>query len=142
MEITQEQQEKLNKIGKKHNIKLAMIIGSRTEKGNPKKDSDLDIAFILDKSAKNNPSFNGKLFVDLLSVFEGYNIDLINIQNTDIIFHFEVYLNSELIIGDELDYLEFKSRTFREYFDSKDLFRLQSILLRKKHNLLKKEIYA
>jgi len=137
MNISKEQQEKLSGIQKGHNIKLAMVIGSRTEKGNPKEDSDLDIAFILNRPERKYSYIYGELFSDLSEVFQEYNIDIVNIKNTDFLFRYEVYLNSELIIGDEMNYLEFKARAFREYVENKDLLKLSDIILKKKLNLLK-----
>lgn len=142
MKITQEQQEKLNKIGKEHNIKLAMIIGSRTEKGSPKPNSDLDVAFILNAPERKYSYIYGELYSDLSDVFPEFNVDIVNLKNTNFVFRYEVYLNSELIIGNELDYSEFLSRSYKEFMDSRDLLRLRETLLKKHHNMLKQKIYA
>ncbi|MFH1030741.1 MAG: nucleotidyltransferase domain-containing protein [bacterium] len=141
MEIIIEQQKKLKEIGKKHKIKLAMIFGSRA-KGNPKEDSDLDIAFIFFKDETKYRYYYGELFADLGNVFRGYNIDLLNLRDVDYFVKYEVARNSRLIIGEPLDYCEFRARANRIYKDSFDLRKLNDILLEKKHRLLKEKIYA
>src|SRR4030043_1210132 len=139
MEITKAQQKKLKELGKKHGIKLAMIFGSRA-KGNPKKDSDLDIAFISSKDEKKYSYYYGELFGDLGTIFKGYDIDLLNLKDVDYFVKYEVARNSRLIIGEPLEYCEFRARAYRMYKDSFDLRRLNDILLEKKHRLLKEKI--
>ncbi len=148
MTITRAQKKELARIGKKHNIKLAMIFGSRAKKGNPREDSDLDIAFIFKNrelkisSAKKYSYYYGELFKDLSNVFKGYNVDLADLKNTDFIFRYELFLNSILIIGTTFNFCEFQSRAYREYMDSYDLLKLYDILSLKKEKLIKQKIYA
>ncbi|MFH1175266.1 MAG: nucleotidyltransferase domain-containing protein [bacterium] len=136
MKITQQQKKQLKEMGKKHNIKLALIFGSRTEKGKPDENSDLDIVFALKTNGKEQSQCFGEIFNDFSEIFKGYNVDIVNIKDTDFVFKYEVYLNSELIIGDENDYLEFRARAYKEYADSQDLLRLRDILLKKKHKFV------
>lgn len=142
MEITNAQKKKIKKIGENNNLMLAMIFGSRA-KGNSKEDSDLDIAFMFKKEAdKKYKYYYGGLFKDLSEIFKGYNVDLVDLKNTDFIFRYELFLNSRLIFGNPLNYYEFKARAFREYMDNSDLLRLYDILAKKKNKLLKQKIYA
>jgi len=142
MELTQKQKKQLKEMSKKHDMKLALIFGSRTEKGKPDENSDLDIAFALKANEKKQSQCFGEIFNDFSKIFKGYNVDIVNIKDTDFVFKYEVYLNSELIIGDENDYLEFRARAYKEYADSWDLLRLRDVLLKKKHKLLEKKIYG
>ena len=143
MIITQEQQEQLKKIAEKHKLKLAVIFGSRANnKGNPREDSDLDIAFSSLGKSQNDTYYYGNLFNDLSDIFQGYNVDLLDLKNVDYFVKYEVCNNSQLIIGDPLYYYEFRAKAHRMYEDSYDLRKLNDILLRKKHQLLKKKIYG
>ena len=45
MELTKEQKQKIDKIGKKYDLKLALLFGSRA-RNQERKDSDLDIAIL------------------------------------------------------------------------------------------------
>lgn len=143
MEITIIQKKEIKKMGEKNNLLFAMIFGSRAEKGNPREDSDLDIAVMFKKGAdKKYKYYYGEIFKDFSEIFKGYNVDLVDLKNTDFIFRYELFLNSQLIFGNPINYYEFKARAFREYMDSKDLLRLYNILAKKKNKLLKQKIYA
>lgn len=141
MKISQTQRKKLKAIGKKHNIKLAMVFGSQA-KGILNYESDLDIAINIEKPKIKYKYYFGELIKDFSEVFGDQAIDLVDLTTADFLLKYEIYLNSQLIIGNHLDYCEFRARSYKTFEDSQDLLRLQDILLNKKHNLLRKEIYA
>ena len=143
MIITQEQQEQLTKFAERHKLQLVIIFGSRANsKGNPREDSDLDIAFISSEKSQNDTYYYGNLFNDLSDIFQEYNVDLLDLKNADDFVKYEIYNNSQLILGSQFDYCEFRAKAYRMYEDSYDLRKLNDILLRKKHQLLKKKIYG
>lgn len=69
---------------------------------------------------------------DFAQIFEVNEIDVKSLHNTGPLFRYQVMQNSVLLYGRNYDYLTFKSYAFRDYHDSKDLFRLKEVLIRKR----------
>ena len=119
----------IEKLAKEHNLSLVLLYGSQA-KGEIRKDSDIDLAVLGvepistdDLIALNN---------DFAQVFKVKEIDVKSLHNTGPLFRYQVMQNSVLLCGRNYDYLTFKSYAFRDYHDSKDLFRLKEVLIRKR----------
>ena len=69
-------------------------------------------------------------------------IDLTNLQTATPLLLHEIFENSQLIYGDELDYEEQRARAFRKYIDAQPLFALRRAMIEKRQQQLKKKIYA
>lgn len=97
LQITPEQQQKLNEIGQKYNLALILAYGSQV-KGQPRPDSDLDIA-VLDQQKTDYERF-GTLFSEISDVFRGKNVDLRFLNEADYFYLDQVMKNSQLLFGD------------------------------------------
>ena len=137
--LTEVQKQKIKHIGKKYNLKLIIIHGSYAT-GKIKPDSDLDIG-ILGKKPLDYKTF-GNIYLDLEEVFdnnESRELDIKSLHKIDPLFRYYVAKDSQLIYGDTYDYNEFRAYAFRLYFDSKDLLKLERLLVFKYQNHLNKK---
>jgi len=128
MKITKKQQEKINKIGKKYNLKLAVIYGSFA-KGKNRQTSDLDIAVLGERELDFKTIL--ELYSEFSDVFRDKEIDIKSLHRVDPFFRYQVMRDSILIYGKSLEYHNFKAYAFQAYMDSKDLLRLEQIMSQK-----------
>jgi hypothetical protein len=63
-------------------------------------------------------------------------LDIKSLHKADPLFCYQVAKDSQLLYGDLTDFNEFKAYAFSYYFDSKDLFHLEKILIQKFQNYL------
>jgi len=131
MHLTEEQQQKIERVGKKYNLRFILLHGSYAT-GKIKIDSDLDIALLGKKPIEFDELL--AIYSDLSEIF-GDNaqreLDIKSLHKTDPLFCYQVTKDSQLLYGDLTDFNEFKAHAFSNYFDSKDLFHLERILIQK-----------
>jgi len=129
----------LNKLAKKHSLKLLLLFGSQVN-GKAKDDSDTDIAYLANSplSASQIIDLNN----DLVVLFSTDKVDQVDLQKANPLLLSEIAKNNCLIFGKQIDYIKFKAKAFRVFIDSASLFRLQDILMEKRHKLLSQSIYA
>ena len=131
MFLTEEQQQKIERVGKKYNLRFILLHGSYAT-GKIKIDSDLDIALLGKKPIEFDELL--AIYSDLSEIF-GDNaqreLDIKSLHKTDPLFCYQVAKDSQLLYGDLTDFNEFKAHAFSNYFDSKDLFHLERILIQK-----------
>jgi predicted nucleotidyltransferase len=136
MYLTRDQQQKIKKVGKKYGLKFILLHGSyATDK--MKTGSDLDIALLGEKLIE----FEELLAIhnDLAEIFGDdllRELDIKSLHKADPLFRYQVAKDSQLLYGDLTDFNEFKAYAFSNYFDSKDLFHLEKILIQKFQNYL------
>jgi len=136
MHLIQEQQQKIGEVGRKYHLKFILIHGSYAT-DRMKTGSDLDIALLGEKPIE----FEELLAIhsDLAEIFGDHpqrELDVKSLHKADPLFCYQVAKNSQLIYGDLTDFNEFKAHAFSSYFDSKDLFHLEKILIQKFQNYL------
>ena len=119
----------IGKLAKEHNLSLVLLYGSQAN-GNIRTDSDIDIAVLGTKPISTDDLIS--LNNDFAQIFKVNEIDIKSLHNTGPLFRYQVMQNSVLLYGRNYDYLTFKSYAFRDYHDSKDLFRLKEVLIRKR----------
>ncbi len=93
-------EKKLRSLCRKNSIGVAYLFGSRQEEGKvylregtqPKmKGSDLDIAVEIDnRRCRSFADIYKDLFVDLVTLFEPFDVDLVILNEMDPLFQFEV----------------------------------------------------
>ncbi len=102
--------EKLEDIFGRYGVVLAYLFGSQKEvgisflKGNPAQadeKSDLDIGVVFRKLPGDAFGVYGELYADLSLLFEPFNIDLVFLQETGILFQYEAILGEILYCEDE-----------------------------------------
>ena len=136
MHITQEEQQKIEEVGRKYRLRFVLLHGSyATNKA--KAGSDLDIALLGEKPIE---------FEELLAIYSNLEeifgdhprreLDIKSLHKADPLFCYQVARDSQLLYGDRTDFNEFKAHAFSNYFDSKDLFHLEKILIQKFQNYL------
>jgi hypothetical protein len=99
--------------------------------------SDLDIALLGEKRIEFEELL--ALYSDLAEIFGDdpqRELDIKSLHKADPLFCFQVARDSQLLYGDPTDFNEFKAYAFSNYFDSKDLFHLEKILIQKFQNYL------
>ena len=131
MRLTQEQQQKIEEVGRKYRLKFILLHGSYAT-GKVKSGSDLDIALLGEKLIE---------FEELVAIYSGLaeifgdnpqrELDIKSLHKADPLFRYQVAKDSQLLYGDLTDFNEFKAYAFSNYFDSKDLFHLEKILIQK-----------
>ncbi|GJQ60770.1 MAG: nucleotidyltransferase domain-containing protein [Candidatus Scalindua sp. AMX11] len=121
--------QRIRNLAKKYNLSLVLLYGSQV-KGKIRKESDIDIAVLGTKQISTDDLI--ALNNDFAQIFESYNIDVKSLHNTDPLFRYQVMLNAVLLYGRSYDFFTFKAYSFRAYHDSKDLFRLKEILIKKR----------
>ena len=139
MKLTKREKQKINKVGRKYNLKLILLHGSYVT-GKAKPGSDLDIAFL----GKNPIDFKtlSRIYSDIEDIFgDNFNreLDIKSLHKVDPLFCYQVAKYSKLLYGNLFDYNEFKAYAFRFYYDAKDLFRLEGLLVSKYQNYLNKK---
>lgn len=138
MKISSQQKNKISQITQKYNLEMILLFGSQVN-GQTNFDSDFDIAYLPKKKLGGKQKIN--LNCDFIDVFHNDKIDMVNVQGANPLLKYEISQNSQLLFGDEIDYLNFKGRAYRQYIDAQPLFELQHILVKKRHELLRKSIY-
>jgi len=130
MDLTNEQQGKIDQIGKKHDLKMMVIYGSQVN-GKTHSASDLDIGILLHQ---NPESFHALLDVqdDLKNIFSDFKMDVRYLNNTSPYFRFEAIYKGKLIYGSNYDYVKLCAKVFKEYVDTKYLRDLRDDLIQKR----------
>jgi predicted nucleotidyltransferase len=136
MHLTQEQQRKIEEVGRKYSLKFILLHGSYAT-NKMKTGSDLDIALLGEKSLELEELL--AIHSDMADIF-GDNpqreLDIKSLHKADPFFCYQVTKDSQLLYGDVTDFNEFKAHAFSNYFDSRDLFWLEKILIQKFQNYL------
>jgi len=136
MHLTQEQQQKIEEVSRNHSLRFILLHGSYVT-GKIKIGSDLDIALLGGKPIEFEELL--AIYSDLAEIF-GDNpqreLDVKSLHKADPLFCYQVVKDSQLLYGDLTDFNEFKAYAFSNYYDSKDLFHLEKILIQKFQNYL------
>jgi len=139
MILTEVEKQKIIETGKKYNLKLIIFHGSyATDKARP--GSDLDIG-ILGKKPLDFKTV-GNIYSDLEEIFgnnDARELDVKSLHKIDPLFRYQVAKDSQLIYGSTIDYNEFRAYAFRLYCDSKDLLKLEKLLVSKYQDYLNKK---
>ena len=131
MRLTEEQQQKIEEVGRKYRLRFILLHGSyATDK--MKTGSDLDIALLGEKPIESEELLD--IYSDLAEMFGDdpqRELDIKSLHKADPLFCYQVAKDSQLLYGDLTEFNEFKAYAFSNYFDSKDLFHLERILIQK-----------
>ena len=138
MLITKEQKRKIEKVGRKYNLKMVLLYGSCAT-GKKKAGSDLDIAVLGQEPIEMNKLL--EIHNDIADIFgdsRQQELDLKSLHDVNPFFHFEVMRHSVLLYGNPVDYYSFKAYAFRDFQDSQSLFNLLRVIIRKRQRYLMK----
>ena len=139
MAKTQLYNQRIGEIAGKYGLKLLLLFGSRAkDKKNIREDSDFDFAYLSEKKLDIKQEI--ELNCDLIDAFGCDKVDLVDLRKDNPLLRYEIYRNSKLLYGNEIDYLEFKAFAFKDYINHKPLFELRDFLMNKRHKLLGKFI--
>jgi predicted nucleotidyltransferase len=136
MRLTEEQQKKVEEVGRKYRLKFILLHGSYAT-NKIRKGSDLDIALRGEKPIEFEELLS--IYSDLAEIFGDdpqRELDIKSLHKADPLFCYQVAKDSQLLYGDITDFNELKAYAFSNYFDSKDLFHLEKILIQKFQNYL------
>lgn len=131
MKITKEQQEQINKIGEKYQLRFIIIHGSYAS-GEEKKGSDLDVAIL----GREKVEFSRLLAIhgEMGRIFgdnKTRELDLKTLHDKDPLFIFQAVSKGMLIYGDKHDYSFFEALSIRKYLSNNKIFKLEDILIKK-----------
>ena len=120
---------KIAEIAEKKKLSLLILYGSQVT-GKARNDSDIDIVAL----GKNPLHFKDitDIINDFSDLLESDKIDVKSLHFTDPLFRFQVMRDGILLYGDRKNFLSFKAYAFRDYHDSKDLFVLRDLLIKKR----------
>jgi len=136
--ITKEQKRKIEKVGRKYNLKMVLLYGSCAT-GKKKAGSDLDIAVLGQEPIEMNKLL--EIHNDIADIFgdsRQQELDLKSLHDVNPFFRFEVMRHSVLLYGNPVDYYSFKAYAFRDFQDSQSLFNLLRVIIRKRQRYLMK----
>lgn len=138
MKINSETRKKLNKIGGKYDLKFVILHGSYARR-EEKPGSDLDVAVLGKKFINFKKQL--EIFGDLTKVF-GDNrkreLDVKTLHGADPLFLYEVVKDGQLVFGDLSAYDNFILYAYKNFHDSRSLFRLRDEIIGKRMSDLKK----
>lgn len=103
--------EKLKEIFAGYGVKLAYLFGSQKEKGaeflsgkteKPERGSDLDIGLVFGQFPREPLEIYGELYAGLAVIFEPFEIDLVFLQETEVLFQYEAIKGILIYSEDEV----------------------------------------
>jgi len=136
LKTTQKQLKNIKKIGKNNDLIFVTVFGSQVS-GKTHKESDLDIG-ILSKNKIGYQQYKN-LFGELGDVFKGENVDVRILNDSDPLFRYQAFFPSQLLYGNEMDYLNYKAFAFKDYIDNDKIFKMVADNNRKQVNKLVKK---
>ena len=138
--MEKEKNKQIKKIAKKYDLELLLLFGSRVNKKFLHKESDFDIAYLSERELSGQEQVD--LNCDLMDIFHSDKIDTVNLRKANPLLRYQIAAKSELLYGDEMEYLGFKAFGFKDYVLHRSLFELEDSLINKRHQLLTKSIYG
>lgn len=117
-------EEHICKFVEEFDISLIYIFGSYA-KGNNRKDSDIDIALLL--NGEIDPYTKLNILGALVDIFKTENIDLVILNDVNEVLRFQVIKYGKLIyMESQLSKVLFETRTMSEYMDMEHFRNMQS----------------
>lgn len=124
---------------------MAVLFGSRA-KGTARNESDFDIAVFTrpegELARNTHASVQVILLLSRYLKIPSEKIDLSNPCLDDPLLMYEIFHQGTLIFGSELDFLEYRAMSYRNYIDAKDFFALSDDILKKNQERLREKIKA
>lgn len=120
---------KIAETAEKKKLSLIILYGSQAT-GKARNDSDIDMAALGERPLRFEDIAD--LINDFSDVFGSNEIDVKSLHFADPLFRFQVMRDGILLYGDRKKFLSFKAYAFRDYHDSKDLFMLKDLLIKKR----------
>lgn len=129
---------KLEEFARELGVRFVVLYGSYAV-GDHKEKSDVDVAVLFDPESI-PASFDkySKCLEMLGKIFSLPSpIDFVVLNNANILLRYEITSKGKLLYGDEDDYEQYKAFAFRDYFDAKELFSLEELLINRRQTFLK-----
>ena len=120
---------KIAEIAEKKKLSLVILYGSQAT-GKIRSDSDIDIAALGNRPLRFEDITD--LINDFSEAFNSNEIDVKSLHFASPLFRFQVMRDGILLCGDRKKFISFKAYAFRDYCDSKDLFVLRDLLIKKR----------
>lgn len=141
MNLTQAQQQQLDTVAHRHQLKFVVLHGSYAT-GKEHVGSDIDIAVL----GKNTIDYKQQLelYGDFANIFGDSSereLDFKTLQQVDSLFRYLVIRDGVLLYGNQTAYDEFRAYAYRDYVDSQDLRDIEKHLVKKNIQILS-QLYA
>ena len=107
--------EKMAKIVKKYHLVFVVLFGSKARGEKQNIESDLDIA-VLPPEESSYELFKN-LYSEFSDLFRGENVDVRFLDDSNLMFRYQVVKHGILLAGDEKEYLDYKLSIIRQYAD-------------------------
>lgn len=128
-----ETRERIAAAARSLGLRLVVLFGSRASASPPPgPDSDWDIAVCGCPRSRFADCFKA-----LSAAIDYGELDLVRLEDADCLFRHEIMRVAVLLHGDPDLFCEMRTRAWREFEDSTDLFALEQALFRKKMDLLR-----
>lgn len=129
------------RVAKKYNLVFVILFGSKARMEKPNPETDFDIAVLT----KKDPDYKlfGKLFSEFSDIFRGENVDVRFLNDSDLLFRHSVVRDGVLLYGDEVEYLNYRLLTIKQYTDDgQKYFPMLDRLILKQQQHFEENFYA
>lgn len=118
--LSVKQRMSLEQIAQKYSLELVLLFGSRVS-GKIHKESDFDIAYSA--LEKLDLTEEARLILDLSSVFQSENIDLVNLKNASPLLLFAITKDALVLFEKKsLTFYHLRAYAFHQYIETKPLY--------------------
>lgn len=124
LKLTRKQQAKINKIGNKYGLKIAVVFGSFV-RGKMHQRSDIDIAVSKKNSQSLDLTAYSNISHDFSKIFENKEIDISQIDYASPLLLNQINKTGEKLYGHKKDFDKFKLYSFHRYNDYKPYLKLE-----------------
>jgi predicted nucleotidyltransferase len=130
----------LEQVARELGLRMVVLFGSRATGRALRPVSDLDIA-VLDRAV---PTWSRWVEVHgaLSRVFRPYELDLAFLNTADALFRLEIMRQGVLLYGDRDTFDVYRIFAYRDFVETKDLRRLEDVLMRKKMAFLRRCLHG
>ena len=132
--IIDKQNLKIEEIAQRYCLKLVLLFGSQSS-GRVHKESDVDIAYIPDKSLDFNQEYH--LNYEFTKVFQKDRVDTVDIKKANPLLMYAVFQHPRILFqSDESIFSQYRTYAFKRYIEAKPLYEEKARRLREHINIM------
>lgn len=120
MKISEKQQQRINVLAKKYQLKLILLFGSRVT-GKTHKESDFDVAYLPEK----NLSFDEETDINLqfIGIFSHDRIDTVDLRKASPLLLYGIFKNCQVLFAeDDLIFYRYRVYILKKYIEAESYY--------------------